>query len=50
MVAGAAICFFSGGALTSFGMSLMLEGVMDVFTGINSWVNGIAIDWGKWGK
>jgi hypothetical protein len=49
-VVGAAICYFSGGVLGFFGNTLMLEGTMDVLNGIDSWVNGISIDWGKWGQ
>ena len=33
-IAGAAICAFSGGAATSIGVSLMIEGAKDIFQGV----------------
>lgn len=34
----------------SIGISMMIEGVKDMYTSIYSAVKGIDIDWGSWGK
>jgi hypothetical protein len=49
-LAGCYIMAMSGGAAFSIGISLMVEGIKDMYKSVNSWITGVPIDFKEWAK